>query len=95
MRRRVRRLLLLAIGLLYVASIPWYRPAGAEAEIWLGLPDWVLVAVLCYVGVALLNAAAWLLTEISEEPGPPAAATAEAGEPVRGHRASARSEPAA
>ena len=95
MRRRVRRLLLLAIGLLYVASVPWYRPAGAEAEIWLGLPDWVLVAMLCYAGVALLNAAAWLLTEIPEEPGPPAPAPAETGGPAREHRGPGRSEPMA
>jgi hypothetical protein len=73
--RGLRRLLLAAIGLLYVASIPWYRDADAEPALWLGLPDWVTVALLCYGAVAVLNAVAWLLTDVpdapdDEEPGP-------------------------
>jgi hypothetical protein len=66
-RRGLRRLLLALIGLLYVASIPWYRDAGADPEIVLGLPDWVATALLCYVGVALLNSVAWLLTDVEDE----------------------------
>ncbi len=66
MRRRVRRALLLAIAVLYAVSIPWYRPTGAEPELWLGLPDWVAVALLCYVGVAVLNCVAWLLTDVRD-----------------------------
>ena len=61
---------------LYVLSIPWYRSAGAEAELWLGLPDWVAVALLCYVGAALLNSLAWLLTDVRDPP----ASRPEAGE---------------
>jgi hypothetical protein len=77
-RRRLRRLLLALIGLLYVASIPWYRETGAEPAILLGLPDWVATALACYVGVALLNAVAWRLTEIEEaEPAPGERAAAE------------------
>lgn len=70
----VRRLLLGAIGVLFVVSIPWYRDS-VEASRWFGLPDWVAVALLCYVAVAVLNSAAWLLTDISdgedERPGAP------------------------
>ena len=69
----MRRALLLAIAVLYAVSVPWYRDAGAEAEMWLGLPDWVAVAVLCYAAVAVLNSWAWLLTDIPEaqpEPAP-------------------------
>lgn len=73
MRRRARHLLLAAIGALYVLSVPWYRPGGAEPEMWLGLPDWVAVAVLCYAAVAVLNSVAWALTDIPED-APPAAA---------------------
>jgi len=70
-RRRVRGVLLVAIVALYVASIPWYRRGGAEAQMWLGLPDWVAVALACYVGVAILNGVAWLTTEIDDpEPVP-------------------------
>lgn len=65
-RRRLQRLLLVAIGLLYVASVPWYREPGAEPRIWLGLPDWVATALACYGAVALLNALAWLLTEVED-----------------------------
>ena len=31
-----------------------------------GLPDWVAVAIGCYVAVALLNSVAWLLTDVPE-----------------------------
>jgi len=62
----VRKLLLGVIALLYVASIPWYRETGAPTPLWLGLPDWVTVAVLCYVAVAVLNALAWLGTDIPD-----------------------------
>ena len=62
----MRRLLLGLIALLYAASIPWYRPSGAEPALMLGLPDWVAIALACYVAVALLNAWAWLLTDVSD-----------------------------
>lgn len=67
-RRWIRRLLLLGIALLYIASVPWYREAAPEGElhiVW-GLPDWVAVALGCYVGVAVLNSLAWLLTEVPD-----------------------------
>lgn len=69
MARRIRVLLLIAIGGLYVLSIPWYREPGSapQDEGWLGLPDWVAVALLCYVGAAVLNSVAWALTDIPEE----------------------------
>jgi hypothetical protein len=65
-RRRVRGVLLVAIVALYVASIPWYRRGGAEAQMWLGLPDWVAVALVCYAAAAVCNALAWLLTDVSD-----------------------------
>jgi len=48
-----------------VVSIPWYRAAGEPGR-WLGLPDWVAVALVCYVAVAVLNSVAWLLTDIPD-----------------------------
>ena len=69
-RRSVRRACLVLIGLLYVASVPWYREAGGPMRLWLGLPDWVAVALGCYVAVAFVNAVAWLMTDVEEEPGP-------------------------
>lgn len=65
-KRRLRSVLLVAVGLCFAASIPWYRRGGEESEIWLGLPDWVSVALLCYVAAAILNSAAWLLTEVPD-----------------------------
>jgi hypothetical protein len=62
----MRRVLLVLIAALYVASIPWYRPAGESASLWLGLPDWVAVAMLCYAAVAVLNSIAWLLTDVPD-----------------------------
>ena len=68
-RTLLRRALLLTIALLYVLSIPWYRATGEAPAIWWGLPDWVAVAIGCYVAVAVLNAVAWLLTDV-RDPGP-------------------------
>jgi hypothetical protein len=67
-RRRVRRLLLALIALLYVASVPWYRSADDAPRLVFGLPDWVAVALACYVAAAFLNAGAWLLTELHDRP---------------------------
>jgi len=63
----VRRWLLLAIGVLYVASVPWYRETGSPVSLVFGLPDWVAVAIACYAGVAILNAVAWLLVDVPDE----------------------------
>jgi hypothetical protein len=63
----VRWLLLLGVAVLFTLSVPWYRTAGAAPKLWLGLPDWVTVAIGCYVGAAFLNAAAWMLTDIPED----------------------------
>ena len=57
-RGRLRALLLAAIALLYVLSVPWYRPLEAAPPMWLGLPSWVTTAVLCYFAAAVLNAIA-------------------------------------
>jgi len=70
-RRRVRRLLLIAIALLYGLSVPWYRDPQAPLSLWLGLPDWVTVAVACYVAIACLNALAWWITAIEDPPETP------------------------
>jgi len=65
-RRRVRFLLLLGVVALYGISVPWYRSADQPLRLWLGLPDWVTTALLCYLGAAGLNFVAWHLTEIPE-----------------------------
>lgn len=66
MSATVRRICLVVIGVLYVVSIPWYRKSGEAPAIWLGLPDWVAVSVLCYVAVAVLNAVAWGVTDVPD-----------------------------
>ncbi len=65
-RRKLRRLLLVSVLALYAISIPWYRRGGEVPEIVLGVPDWFALALGCYAGVALLNAVAWLITDIEE-----------------------------
>ncbi len=62
----MRGVLLGAIAVLYVLSIPWYRTPGAEPGFWLGLPDWAAVAVGCYAAIAVLNAVAWLGTPVRD-----------------------------
>ena len=66
MRARLRSVLLIAIGVLYVLSVPWYRETGSAVHFVWGLPDWVAWALGCYGGVAILNCAAWLLTDMPE-----------------------------
>lgn len=66
MARRFRIALLAIILLLYLISIPWYREAGEAPATWLGLPDWVAVALGCYFAAAVLNAVAWLLTDVPD-----------------------------
>jgi hypothetical protein len=68
-RRRLRGLLLAAVGLLYLISVPWYRAADAAPPLWLGLPQWVTVAVVCYLAAACLNALAWWIAPVSDELG--------------------------
>jgi hypothetical protein len=65
-RPRLRRLLLVSVLALYAISIPWYRQGGEVPEIVLGVPDWFALALGCYAGVALLNAIAWLITDIED-----------------------------
>ncbi|MBW2495116.1 MAG: hypothetical protein JRE43_10230 [Deltaproteobacteria bacterium] len=63
--RWLRRALLWGVGLLYAASIPWYRGDAPPARLF-GLPDWVAIAILCYAAAAILNSIAWLLTDVPE-----------------------------
>lgn len=65
-RSRVRAALLAAIVVLFVVAVPWYRTAGAAPARWLGLPDWVAVALACYAAATVLNAVAWLLTDMDD-----------------------------
>lgn len=67
-RRAVRRACLIGVVLLFALSIPWYRETGAAPRLWLGLPDWVTVALGCYALAAVLNFVAWRHTE-PEAPG--------------------------
>ncbi len=64
--RNARRFVLLLTVLFFLAAIPWHRSPGEMPAYWLGLPDWAAVSLLCFVGVAITNAIAWLLTDLSE-----------------------------
>ncbi len=66
-RRPLRGLLLAAIGVLYLISVPWYRDQTAPLALSFGLPDWVAFALACYIAVAVLNAVAWLLTDVPDD----------------------------
>ncbi len=67
-----RRVLLCGVFVLFVVSVPWYRESGASPGMLLGLPDWVAVALLCYVAAAILTSLSWLLTPV-RDPDRPAA----------------------
>lgn len=44
---------------LFAGSVPWYFAAGREPELWLGLPDWVVLSLAACVGVAVTTA--WMI----------------------------------
>ncbi len=67
LRRLLYRACLAVMGLLYVFSVPWYRSPEDPVRLWLGLPDWVATALLCYVAVAIVNAIAWSIAEVSDQ----------------------------
>ncbi len=67
-RQLVRRALLAMIAALYLVSVPWYRDSDAPLRLVMGLPDWVAVALGCYIAVAVLNALAWSMTDIPHLP---------------------------
>lgn len=77
---RVRASLLAAIAVLFGLSVPWYRPDDQPLELFLGLPDWAAVALLCYAAAAVLNAVAWLRTPIVDDA--PLAPTLRTREPL-------------
>ena len=56
---RRNRWLFLGMAILLAVGLPWYRDPARRPEIWWGLPDWVVVAILCFFAIACLNAAAW------------------------------------
>lgn len=64
---RARRWLLAGVAMLYVFSVPWYREPDPDPPLWLGLPSWVTVALLCYAGASVLNAFAWFWTPIVDD----------------------------
>ena len=72
-RRRIHVTCMVIIALLYVISVPWYRDVDQPLKIWFGLPDWVAVALFCYVGVAIVNGVAWSVAEVSDESDDPEA----------------------
>jgi hypothetical protein len=77
---RLRTGFLVCIGILYCVSVPWYRDDSQELKLFLGLPDWVAVAVICYGLVAILNSLAWVKTSVEDDaPLPAVLAHREAG----------------
>jgi len=53
---------------LLVIALPWYRSPGAAPAIWWGLPDWWVIALVGFLGIAVLNAWAWWRSEWSDKP---------------------------
>jgi hypothetical protein len=51
---------------LYTVSVPWYRTPGETVSSVGGLPEWVAVALACYAAAAVLNALAWLVTDVPD-----------------------------
>jgi hypothetical protein len=54
---------LILIGFLFALSVPWYRAPDAPERLLFGLPDWMVLSIACYVGIAVLLVATRVLTE--------------------------------
>lgn len=63
----IRRIALIGIALLFLVAVPWFWKTTDEPEIVFGLPDWTAWALLCFVGVAVLNAVAWSFTDLDDD----------------------------
>jgi len=68
-RRRLRRACFVGIAGCYVLSVPWYRAGDLPLTTVVGLPNWVAVALGCYVVAAALNALAWCLADVRDDAG--------------------------
>ena len=77
----LRGVLLALVAVLFCLSVPWYRSDDQPLRLLFGVPDWVAVAVICYVLVAVLNSLAWMRTGIDDDAPLPAPLRAR-GRPV-------------
>ena len=59
---RIRPLLLSLLPILILISVPWYRDTNSEPRFSLqaGIPDWVTVAIVCYLLHAIISACIWV-----------------------------------
>lgn len=78
-RPRLRGAALGAVLVLYGVSIPWYRESDAPLRLLFGLPDWAMVAFLCYVLAAFANAVGWYATSLADPDPEPDPANPELG----------------
>lgn len=51
---------------LFAVSVPWYLPAGEPLRVWFGLPHWVVISLVAYLGVALFTV--WVVRHCWPEP---------------------------
>tara|TARA_B100000029_G_C16916558_1_gene719768 strand:+ start:151 stop:366 length:216 start_codon:yes stop_codon:yes gene_type:complete len=65
----IRRGALIGIGLLFIMAIPWFWDPNEKPEIIFGLPDWAAWSLLCFIGVAVLNAISWTFTDLDGDAG--------------------------
>lgn len=63
-----RALPFVGIAVLLLIALPWYREPGRPPTYWAGLPDWLVIAALCFVGIAALNAWTWWNASWDDEP---------------------------
>ncbi|MGI9283463.1 MAG: hypothetical protein ACR2PX_28095 [Endozoicomonas sp.] len=68
--KTLRTALQLLMLLLLIISVPWYRTPGSDPNIYLGMPDWVILALTCYVLVIFINLLLWLTKQDQQEPNP-------------------------
>ncbi|WP_252178241.1 hypothetical protein [Endozoicomonas sp. 4G] len=66
----LRTALQLLMFSLLILSVPWYRTPGATPKIYLGMPDWVVLALSCYILVIFINLLLWVSRDDPPEPDP-------------------------
>ncbi|KEQ14098.1 hypothetical protein [Endozoicomonas numazuensis] len=66
--KTLRTALQLLMFFLLIISVPWYRPPGTEPKFYLGMPDWVALALTCYALVIFINLLLWLRKDEQGKP---------------------------
>ncbi len=60
MKPTIKNSFIFLMLILLIMSVPWYRSDEQMSNTLFGFPEWVMVAIACYLAVTLINIGIWL-----------------------------------